>query len=105
LPSTSLIGPAGVGKTRLALRAAANLRRAFPDGVWVTELADLRDPALLADTVAGALGPRDTSTRWLVSTLADFLATKRLFLILGQLRAPPMRAQCWSMAFCRHVLT
>jgi len=81
-PLLTLIGPAGVGKTRLALRAAADLRRAFPDGVWVTELADLRDPALLAETVASALGLRDSSTRWLVSTLADFLATKGLLLIL-----------------------
>jgi predicted ATPase/DNA-binding CsgD family transcriptional regulator len=50
--------------------------------VWVAELADLRDPALLAETVASALELRDASTRWLVSTLADFLASRRLFLIL-----------------------
>lgn len=81
-PLLTLVGPAGVGKTRLALRAAADLRRAFPDGVCVAELGDLRDPALLAETVASALGLRDVSTRWLVGTLADFLVTKRLFLIL-----------------------
>jgi predicted ATPase/DNA-binding CsgD family transcriptional regulator len=81
-PLLTLIGPAGVGKTRLAVRAGADLRRAFPDGVWVAGLADLRDPALVAETVAGALGLQDTSTRWLVSTLADFLATRRLLLIL-----------------------
>jgi non-specific serine/threonine protein kinase len=50
--------------------------------VWVAEFADLRDPALVAETVAAALGFQDMSTRWLVSTLADFLATRRLFLIL-----------------------
>jgi predicted ATPase/DNA-binding CsgD family transcriptional regulator len=81
-PLVTLTGPAGVGKTRLALRAGAELRRAFPDGVWVAELADLRDPALVAETVASALGLQDTSTRWLVSTLADFLATRRLLLVL-----------------------
>jgi non-specific serine/threonine protein kinase len=48
----------------------------------VAELADLRDPALLAETVASALGLRDVSTRWLVSSLADFLAGKHLLLIL-----------------------
>jgi predicted ATPase/DNA-binding CsgD family transcriptional regulator len=81
-PLLTLTGPAGVGKTRVALRAGAELRRAFPDGVWVAELAELRDPALVAETVASALGLQDTSTRWLVSTLADFLATRRLLLIL-----------------------
>lgn len=71
-----------MGKSRVALRAGADLRRAFPDGVWVAEFAELRDRALVAETVAGALGLQDTSTRWLVSTLADFLATRRLLLIL-----------------------
>ena len=81
-PLLTLIGPAGVGKTRLALRAASDVRRAFPDGVCVAQLAELHDPALLAETVAGALGLRDASARWLVSTLTDFLATRRLLLIL-----------------------
>jgi predicted ATPase/DNA-binding CsgD family transcriptional regulator len=81
-PLLTLVGPAGVGKTRLAVRAGADLRRAFPDGVWVAEFADLRDPALVAETVAGALGLQDTSTRWLVSTLADFLAARHLLLLL-----------------------
>jgi predicted ATPase/DNA-binding CsgD family transcriptional regulator len=85
LASTALLtltGPAGVGKTRLALRVAADLRRAFPHGVWMVELANLRDPALVAQAVAHAVGYRDVSARWLVSSLADFLATRRLLLIL-----------------------
>src|SRR4030081_1003220 len=47
----ALIGPGGVGKTRLALRVAADARRAFGDGVWLVELDQLRDPALVADAV------------------------------------------------------
>ena len=81
-PLLTLIGPAGVGKTRLALRAASDVRRAFPDGVCLAQLAELNDPALLAETVAGALGLRDASARWPVSTLTDFLATRRALLIL-----------------------
>jgi predicted ATPase/DNA-binding CsgD family transcriptional regulator len=81
-PLLTLMGPAGVGKTRLALRTAADTRRAFPDGVCVAELAELRDPALLAETVASALGLRDASARWLVSTLVEFLAAKRMLLVL-----------------------
>jgi predicted ATPase/DNA-binding CsgD family transcriptional regulator len=81
-PLLTLIGPAGVGKTRLALRASSGVRRAFADGVWVAELADLRDPALLAETVASALGLRDVPSRWLVSTLAEFMESRRLLLVL-----------------------
>jgi predicted ATPase len=51
----TLTGIGGVGKTRLSLRAAADLSRAFRDGVYLVELADLQDPALLRHTVAGAL--------------------------------------------------
>ncbi len=50
--------------------------------MWVAELADLRDPALLAETVATALDLRDVSTRWLVSTLADFMESRHLLLVL-----------------------
>ena len=48
----------------------------------MAELADLRDPALLTETVASALGLRDGSTRWLVSSLADFMESKHLLLVL-----------------------
>ena len=49
----TLTGPGGVGKTRLALRAAAGLTRAFRDGVWLVQLDQLRDEALVAQAVAG----------------------------------------------------
>src|SRR6266508_3289444 len=43
----SLVGPGGVGKTRLAVRAATDLGRGFPAGAWLVELAEVRDPALV----------------------------------------------------------
>src|SRR6516162_10531165 len=55
----TLTGVGGVGKTRLALRAAAGLRRAFQDGVWLVQLDQVRDEALVAQTVAGVLGLQD----------------------------------------------
>jgi non-specific serine/threonine protein kinase len=51
----TLTGGGGVGKTRLALRVASRLACAFPDGVWLTELSGLADPALVEHTVAQTL--------------------------------------------------
>ena len=48
----TLIGPGGIGKTRLALQAADSARRVFRDGAWLAELSGLRDPALLVPEVA-----------------------------------------------------
>jgi len=77
----TLTGPGGVGKTRLALRVADQVRRAFPDGVWLVELASLHDPALLPQTVARELGLRDASAEP-ATRLADYLKDKRLLLFL-----------------------
>ena len=52
----TLTGVGGVGKTRLALRAAAGLRRAFGDGVWLVQLDQVRNEALVAQAV-GCPGP------------------------------------------------
>jgi predicted ATPase/DNA-binding NarL/FixJ family response regulator len=78
----TLTGTGGVGKTRLAVRAATDLRRAFRDGTWLADLTTLRDPELLAQTVAGALDLRVLSARWVVATLADYLALRQLLLVL-----------------------
>src|SRR5215831_17543667 len=55
----TLTGVGGVGKTRLALRAAAGLARAFPGGEWLVRLDQLREEALVAQAIAGALGLQD----------------------------------------------
>jgi predicted ATPase/DNA-binding CsgD family transcriptional regulator len=78
----TLTGVGGVGKTRLAGRVAADLQRAFPDGIWLVELAPLNDPALLTHTVATTLGIREASGRWPVAVLSEYLADKCLLLIL-----------------------
>src|SRR5438132_1117393 len=78
----TLTGPGGIGKTRLALRAAADARRLFRNGVWMVELAGLRDPALLAPEVARSMGLLDQSARWAVATLSDHLADRHALLIL-----------------------
>ncbi|MFG3522052.1 protein kinase [Nocardia nova] len=78
----TLAGTGGVGKTRLGLRAASNARRAFADGVWMVELADVRDPALLIDVVAGVLGLRDDSARPMEQMLVEFLRPRKALLLL-----------------------
>lgn len=62
-------GPAGIGKTRLALELARH--RADPDGPWVVELASLPDPGLVASAIAGALGIPVSTIDQLVAALAD----------------------------------
>jgi predicted ATPase/class 3 adenylate cyclase len=78
----TLTGAGGVGKTRLALRVAADGLDRFPDGVWLVDLAPLADEALVPQAVAAAVGVREDPGRPLVATLADALRPKRLLLVL-----------------------
>ncbi|WP_327584057.1 LuxR C-terminal-related transcriptional regulator [Nonomuraea sp. NBC_00507] len=78
----TLTGPGGVGKTRLALRVAADLRRAFPDGVWLVELGELSYPALLPQTVVAALNIQDHSARPPIQVLTDRLREQRALVLL-----------------------
>jgi predicted ATPase/DNA-binding NarL/FixJ family response regulator len=78
----TLRGVGGVGKTRLALRAAATMQRSFADGVWLVELSALREPGLLAHTVAEALRLPDQTAGDPLDLLADQLADQHLLLVL-----------------------
>src|SRR5215471_1947470 len=78
----TLTGVGGVGKTRLALRAAAGLRRAFRDGVWLVRLDQLGDEALVAKAVAGVLGLQDRAGDSPAASLAEYLAGRQLLLVL-----------------------
>ncbi|MEV6334047.1 protein kinase [Nocardia vinacea] len=75
-------GVGGVGKTRLALRAASQAQRDFADGVWLVELAEVSDPALLVDVVAATLGLRDTAPGRLRDVLVKFLGSREILLVL-----------------------
>ncbi|WTX00784.1 LuxR C-terminal-related transcriptional regulator (plasmid) [Streptomycetaceae bacterium NBC_01309] len=78
----TLVGPGGVGKTRLGLHIASELGRAFPDGVWLVELASLHEGALLDRTVAAALGMQEATPRTSASALREYLADKQVLLVL-----------------------
>ncbi|MGV9867537.1 protein kinase domain-containing protein [Rhodococcus koreensis] len=78
----TLTGIGGVGKTRLALRVATDLLHEFHDGVWLVELGELRDDALLVDVVAEALAIRNSSGRPLEEVVVELLSHRNLLLIL-----------------------
>jgi predicted ATPase len=87
-PSTSdvrlltLIGPGGVGKTRLAAKAAADLSHAYPQGVVFVDLASLSDPHLVPATIARALGLGESSGQGARDLLLDYLRPCRALLVL-----------------------
>jgi predicted ATPase/class 3 adenylate cyclase len=78
----TLVGAGGSGKTRLSLRAAADLLAAYPDGVWQIELASLTDASLVVQTLASALGLREQPGQTLMQTLTEFLQPRTALLLL-----------------------
>ena len=78
----TLTGPGGIGKTRLALRAAAELRDEYKDGVWLVELATLADASRLPQAVASVLGVQGEQNQSFLTTLSEFLRHKSLLLVL-----------------------
>src|SRR5438046_2214156 len=72
----TLAGTGGVGKTRLALRAARRALPAFPHGVWYVELAGLRDPRLVPHAIARALAVTERSDQELLESVTAYLAER-----------------------------
>ncbi|MDV9178905.1 hypothetical protein R6V09_53400, partial [Streptomyces sp. W16] len=77
-----VVGVGGVGKTRLALRAAAQVRDAYPDGVWLTELSPLRTSGLVDLAVMETLRLADQSTRPVIDVITEWAHDRRLLLVL-----------------------
>ena len=78
---TTLTGPGGVGKTRLAIQAANNSRRRFRDGVYWAGLSGLTDPHLIPHEIAQALRVRETPPEPLIETVKSHLRGKDALLI------------------------
>jgi predicted ATPase/DNA-binding CsgD family transcriptional regulator len=78
----SLVGPGGVGKTRLAIRIGTGLTRSFRDGAWLVELAEVRDPALVGNATLAALDLRDQSATEPRALLLSYLRDKELLLVV-----------------------
>ena len=96
----TLTGPGGVGKTRLAIQIAQAMVSEFPDGIWFVPLAPVRDPAILAGTVADVLGVRESPTRTVEESIREALRDGRVLLVLDNfehlLEAGPLVARLLS---------
>ena len=78
----TLTGVGGVGKTRLAVEAAGQLRQAFPDGTWMADLSAVADPSQVAQVVVNALGIVDRSTRPAAEKITAHLADAVALIVL-----------------------
>jgi predicted ATPase/DNA-binding CsgD family transcriptional regulator len=78
----TLVGPGGIGKTRLAVEVARDALARCSDGVWLVDLAGLTNPELVPQAVASALGLRETPERPPLETLVAYFQTGRRLLVL-----------------------
>ncbi len=78
----TLTGPGGTGKTRLALEMATRSLETFADGVFFVELSPVREPEMVAPTIAQALGLPDRGGRPAIERLADHLRRRHVLLAL-----------------------
>ena len=78
----TVIGPGGVGKTRLAGEVGRGMADRFADGVWLVELAAVTEPARVPSAVAAVLGIRERPGVPVTASLAAVLARQQLLLVL-----------------------
>ena len=78
----TLTGPAGVGKSRLALQAATELLDELQDGIFFVALAPIRDPGLVVPTIGQSLGVKAIGAQSLEAALAAYLRDRQVLLLL-----------------------
>jgi predicted ATPase/DNA-binding winged helix-turn-helix (wHTH) protein len=78
----TIVGPGGVGKTRLAIAVGWRSTDAYPDGAWLVDLAPLSDPSLVVSAVATALDLARGATELSAALIASAIGDRRLLLIL-----------------------
>lgn len=83
----TLVGPGGVGKTRIAAEVGRRLEAQLADGVHFVSLSSLSDPALLVQSIARTFGLLESSSRPLQEILVEYLHGKKLLLVLDGFEA------------------
>jgi predicted ATPase/DNA-binding CsgD family transcriptional regulator/transcriptional regulator with XRE-family HTH domain len=78
----TIVGPPGVGKTRLSLQLARSFAHGAGDGAWFVPLASVPRPELVADAIASALGVREEPGLSVSRSLQDHLRCRRILLLL-----------------------
>jgi len=98
----SLIGPGGVGKSRLAIEVAIAAGEIFPDGTYFVGLENVLEPGLLMPTIAFALGIRDNGEAALEERISRALAERRVLLVLDNFEqivdAAPVLVRLYTVA-------
>jgi predicted ATPase len=80
----TIVGPGGIGKSRLAVAVAEGAKQRYPDGVVYVELASLREPSLVLPTIAKTLGIEEPGTS-ADALLGDHLAEARMLIVLDNM--------------------
>ncbi len=83
----SLVGPGGIGKTRLASELGLKVAQDWSDGVWFVELAEMGDSSLLADVIAETIGAGRSGSRSRIDDLVEHLADRQMLLVLDSCEA------------------
>ena len=78
----TLTGAGGCGKTRLALEVSRDLVRAYPDGVWLVELASLSEGELVPKALAEAVGTQEQPGRQITEVLVESMRTKEQLVVM-----------------------
>ncbi|MEU1971653.1 DUF4062 domain-containing protein [Microbacterium sp. NPDC019599] len=98
----TLLGPGGIGKSRLSLAVAAASSDAFPDGAVFVPLENVLEPGLLLPTIGYALGIRDTGELALTERLSIALEGRRMLLVLDNFEqivdAAPILVELYTLA-------
>lgn len=81
----SVVGPGGMGKTRLAIEIGFENVDAWPDGVWFVELADVTNPGLVAPRIADALGLGPNPNSDIMGDLEQWARDRRALLVVDNL--------------------